>query len=70
MQINSKTSIQSILGAHPKAVSIFSQHGLENEFLSDKSMLWTEMELCKSLGPNRDLDALLSDLKQYIETRA
>jgi hypothetical protein len=69
MQVTSKTSIQTILAAHPKAVSIFSKHGLENEFLSNESMLWTEMELCKRLGPNPDLDALLSDLQQYIDSR-
>ena len=51
MKVTSETTIQSILEAHPTAVSIFSDHGVGKQFLSDESMLWTEMEMCKSMGP-------------------
>jgi len=67
MKITAETTIQSILEAHPEAVAIFSDHGLGKEFLSDESMLWTEMEMCKSMGPNNHLDELLSDLQAYIK---
>ncbi len=70
MKVTSETTIQSILEAHPTAVSIFSDHGVGKQFLSDESMLWTEMEMCKSMGPNNDLDELLSDLQAYINKKA
>lgn len=70
MKITAETTIESILAAHPKAVSIFADRGLGQQFLTDESMLWTEMEMCKSLGPDRDLDELLSDLKSYIGLKA
>jgi hypothetical protein len=69
MKVTSETTIQSILEAHPKAVTIFSEHGLGKQFLSDESMLWTEMAMCKSMGPNNDLDELLSDLQAYINKK-
>ncbi len=70
MKITSETTIQSILEAHPKAVAGFLDHGLGKQFLSDESMLGTEMEMCKSLGPNNDLDDLLRDLQSLISVKA
>ncbi len=69
MIVTSETTVKSILAAHPKAVSIFSERGLGLDFMSDESMLWTEMEMCKRIGPDSDLDALLSDLQQYIDNK-
>lgn len=70
MKITSETTIQSIVEAHPKAVTIFSNNGIGTQVLSDKSMLGTVMEMCKSMGPDNDLNDFLSDLQMYINKKA
>ena len=70
MQITSTTTIKSVLDAHPKAVAFFAAHDLGLDFMSDESMLWTEMEMCKRLGPSADLDGLLLDLQAFIDAKA
>jgi len=70
MKVTSETTIQSIVEAHPKAVTIFSDHGIGKRVLSDRSMLGSVMEMCKSMGPNNDLDDFLSDLQVYINKKA
>jgi len=67
VQIDLKTTLQKILDAHPLAVASFAERGLHAEFLSDPSMLGTELAICERLDNNSDVQSLMKDLRAYIE---
>ena len=70
MQITPDTTIESILNAHPMATAVFSEHGLDDHFLRDPSMLGSVLTICKSSGNINDLDGLMLDLQSYIDAQA
>lgn len=68
MQITVDTTVKYILDAYPEAVKIFEQHGVDVSLECDESILDTELAICDSMCHIDNLDALMLDLQNHINT--
>ena len=66
MQITETTTVKSILDAHPDAVQIFLQHGVDVPSECDESILDTELGICDSMCHVDNLDNLMRDLQEFV----
>jgi hypothetical protein len=57
------------LDAHPDAVEIFLQHGVDVPSECDESILDTELAICDSMCHVDDLDGLMRDLQKFIDAK-
>jgi len=70
MQVTHDTTVKTILDAHPDAVQIFLQHGVDVPSECDESILETELAICDSMCHVDDLDGLIRDLQKFIDSKA
>ena len=70
MLVTTNTTVKSILDQYPEAVKVFEQHGVQVPLECDESILDTELAICDSMCHIDDLDGLIKDLQQFIDTRS
>ena len=68
MQVTAETTVKSILDQYPEAVKVFEKHGVYVPLECDESVLDTELAICDSMCHIDDLDALMRDLQNFIDS--
>lgn len=70
MQITTETTVKSLLDQYPEAVQVFQKHGVELSLECDESVWDTPLSVCDSMCHIDDIDALITDLQNYVNSKS
>jgi len=70
MDITPKTTVREILDKRPDALSVFAKHGVEVEAECPDAILDFPLEDCESCCHIDDLNALIQELMQFVNSES